>query len=253
MLLVVLGAGASYDSLDTEDVPQQGIDFSWRPPLTSELFDIRKHTFGPILASWADCLPLAQRLRRAVREGVPLEEEMQRVEDDESGHPLGQRQLMALRMYLQEMLWESGHRWAAEASGATHYVELVDRLRKWSIKTGERVSFVTFNYDAMLDRAAGLDAYDVAWSDSLDRYLDDPKFMIFKLHGSVNWGHRISFATASNMFSADSRRYVVENASTFLPLVTGEYVLLHALTQPVNGPSPDQLTMPALALSLIHI
>lgn len=247
MLLVVTGAGASYDSLDPEDVPNQGYDFSWRVPLTSELFDHRKHTFGPILATWSDCVPLAQRLRRAVREKIPLEEEMERIDAAESGHPLGQRQLTALRMYLQETLWESGHRWAAEANGATHYLELVDRLRKWSLSTGQSVTFVTFNYDTMLDRAGGFDI-PTPGNVSLDRYTSDETFRLFKLHGSVNWGRIVNHTPPPNLFFSNARRYVVQQAPALLPNPSDEYVLQSSLETLIDPTQETHLTVPALAL-----
>jgi hypothetical protein len=70
--------------------------------------------------------------------------------------------------------------------GATSYATLVERIRRWHLRTGEPVCFITFNYDTLLDKAAvnvlGLPLTTV------ESFTVHNEYKLFKLHGSVDWG-----------------------------------------------------------------
>lgn len=67
VLLVVLGAGASYDSVNPNDFGSQS-DAAYRPPLAKELFDPRP-AFGVAVSHYPACRPLVAYLRDQVRGG----------------------------------------------------------------------------------------------------------------------------------------------------------------------------------------
>jgi hypothetical protein len=77
MLLVILGAGASYDSIPYEKwATLPSYKWCWQPPLAKDLFEDRDYSFGDVMQSLPECLPLIIRLRRAVDAGRPVEEAM---------------------------------------------------------------------------------------------------------------------------------------------------------------------------------
>jgi hypothetical protein len=63
------------------------------------------------------------------------------------------------------------------------FLDQVNRKRK-----DEQVCFVTFNYDTLLEEA--FISYDRRFA-SVDDYVSNINFMVFKLHGSVNWVREI--------------------------------------------------------------
>ncbi len=61
MLMVVFGAGASYDSFPS-GLPNSTDWEDRRPPLANELFDNRP-AFGPVVSRFPRCQPIISRLR----------------------------------------------------------------------------------------------------------------------------------------------------------------------------------------------
>lgn len=111
MLVVIVGAGASYDSLprDVFDQLALGDVANYRPPLATELFDDRP-AFGMALDKYPQCAALVGELRRLLRGGAQLEQELERYQQESEQYPPLQRQLVAIRFYLQEILWTCGTR-----------------------------------------------------------------------------------------------------------------------------------------------
>lgn len=171
-LFVVLGAGASFDCAGEMFMKEAG----WRPPLVRQLFD---HRFQGILSSYpfaqaaaADIVPLLgdgtfqieHHIASAYRSGT---------------HEIARRKYLALPLYLQEVLYECRNRFA-------HSPDAYDRLVT-GLSDVPHVTFVTLNYDTLLDDR--LDALrprrEMSW------YVDAmPQWSLIKLHGSVDWGYR---------------------------------------------------------------
>src|SRR5438876_186338 len=132
MLLVILGAGASYDSLPLDiidEIPRTELG-AFRPPLAQNLFDDRP-TFGAALDMYPQCTALVSRLRQSVRGGAALEHELERYQEEAQDYPPHLRQLIAIRFYLQEILWTCGTRYRELSHGVTNYVRLLYRLDRW--------------------------------------------------------------------------------------------------------------------------
>jgi hypothetical protein len=107
----------------------------------------------------------------------------------------GQRQLAAVRYYLQCMLGECESLWEREAAqGITNYKSLLDQIERFR-KPTESVCLVTFNYDSMLERALVAVGIRVA---SLEDYVSSDAYKLIKLHGSVNWGRLVSLPGMDN-------------------------------------------------------
>src|SRR6266699_6928498 len=103
MLMVVFGAGASYDSSATHPPPSPGgMPDQYRHsrlPLGDYLFEERP-LFSPILEQFPRALDVAQRLRLLLH-GQNVEGVMEQLRTEADGDPRRHRQLAAIRYYLQ--------------------------------------------------------------------------------------------------------------------------------------------------------
>ncbi len=182
MLLVILGAGASFDSIDSRLVPLAG---RMRPPLARDLFAANDET-KEVLNRFPECRPIVPDLRRAVGRGESVEATLQGFVDEAEQYTTRRRHLAAAQFYLQDLLFSSSKEWPPSHGGVTNYVTLVDRIERWRALHGQAVAYVTFNYDTLLEQACA-DVYGFS-PKSVDDYIADETRPIFKLHGSVNWG-----------------------------------------------------------------
>ena len=152
MLLVIIGAGASFDSYPEKRVPANRTDprrletEHLRPPLAPDLFDTRP-AFMELYEKYDMIGGLVHQLRRS-REN--LETDLEAIQDSVATDPTMQRDLLALRFYLQEAIYSVQNKWRAVTAGVTNYAFLALELRRWSEIAGEPVRFVSFNYDYML-------------------------------------------------------------------------------------------------------
>jgi hypothetical protein len=195
MLLVIFGAGASYDSVyhrpppdaqflgatNSVRVQRFGTYEEFRPPLANQLFDDRP-LFVEIMQTYPACKPLVNLLRGDVR----VEQQLAKFEEQAKTFPARNRQLAAIRYYLHHMLWRCQGFWANEHRGVTNHLTFLDAIERWRYENGEQVCFVTFNYDTMLEEAM-TQLWDWQFTD-LNAYTSHPEYKLIKLHGSVDWG-----------------------------------------------------------------
>ncbi len=178
MLLVVLGAGASYDSVPASPPAEATIES--RPPLSDGLFENRP-VFREAMGSFGECQPIVPLLQR--RHGRSLEEVLQSLVLEAPQYPERYRQLAAVRYYIQYILRRTEDDWLRFASYVTNYRSLLDQISRWR-HPGEPVCLVTFNYDRLIEaalRGAGIAI------DTLPDYVANESFKLFKLHGSIDW------------------------------------------------------------------
>jgi hypothetical protein len=251
MLLVVFGAGASYDS-DPYNRPEYNpasrierlaaIE-EHRPPLANRLFDHRPQ-FIDAMNMFSDCKPLIPHLRRA---GVAVEQELARFQHEAESYPGRESQLGAIRYYLRKAIWECQIRWNGVHAGVTNYLTFLDEVEHWRIENKEKVCFVTFNYDTMLEEAMlQLLHFEV---DSMDRYYLWPNYSLFKLHGSVNWGRVVQAVGRQGRHAPSFFQHLIHSIrSDSHPDVLGEYQLCNRDMEP-NGRA-DVVLYPALSIPL---
>jgi SIR2-like domain len=211
-LLVIFGAGASYDSVDEnlalDEAARTGPQL-FRPPVTADIFSPRS-TFGPVLASLPRLLGLVVELRKRVSVGEALERQLDNVQvRAEAGDAIAAVQLMSLRFYLREVIESCGRTWPTMAYGATNYAWLVGRLDQWARDHSEAVTYVTFNYDTMLEAAFGSELRHGL--NQFSDYMAHPRARLFKLHGSVDWGYRVE---RPGPFDSTDRNWLINSAFT---------------------------------------
>jgi hypothetical protein len=179
MLLVILGAGASADSVQP-DAAIPGESQGWRPPLADELFAPRFHD---MLIKRGGAVVLAERVRTGMSRGETLEQVLARLQADTSD-PRRAGQVLDLQYYFEELLWNCSARWNLVDAGMSNYLTLVNELEDWRVQVGQRIVYVTFNYDMLLEyaltRRFGWNFADVA-----DYLRAD--YAVIKVHGSANW------------------------------------------------------------------
>jgi hypothetical protein len=252
VLLVVLGAGASYDyARDHPPAPPGGRDIlNFRPPLTDALVNS-----GELSRSVLNDVPdrAASALVGALR-GRPASVSLEQWLDQKIGDPEGDnaRELLALRLYLQILLGKCSEEGLEEVSGVTNQAVLVRSIDGWrrSQSKPRPVLYVTFNYDSILDRAL---VTHFRWQPrSLEAYVDRDEFKLFKLHGSWNWkqvtGVRCEYDIPEKVPVAELRRALLDNARSF-PGRLGEIVLSGGNQYAHRfGDGPHRLALPALAI-----
>ena len=200
MLLVIFGAGASFDSFP-ECPPEKVLPAlrpplaanhyeNDRPPLANQLFDNRPN-FIEAMTRFPDCLPLIPQLRRA---GVVVERELADLQQQAATFPPAHRELAAIRFYLHFALWECQKAWSKRHRGITNYSALLREIERWRFCSNERVCFVTFNYDTMLEQAIA-QVLKTNFADFRD-YVSHDDYKLMKLHGSIDWGHEFDWKGA---------------------------------------------------------
>jgi hypothetical protein len=219
MLMVILGAGASYDSARAFPPPEprwggSNQNFSaqppapddaeaWRPPLASELFRDSKQRFGDIVQRYPTLHPVLLRLREPL-DGRSLEEELQLLKDEANGYPQRKRQLFSIRYYLRDLLFEVTNNWR-QRTRFTNYAVLIDQIMQFH-KGDESVCLVTFNYDILLDQALVSFNYK---PQAIEGHFDaHPVLKLFRPHGSVNWARYVDLPPVRNVRNA-SRAYFI--------------------------------------------
>ena len=196
MLLVVFGAGASYDS-DPRLPPakEHRREDKWRPPLTDALFANRDE-FREFTTDFPRILPLVAQLGN-VSPDQPLEAILSRLADEAADYPVRHSELTAVRYYLQRLIWECERYWHPERKGVTNYLGLLDRIQRWRKGGANSALFVTFNYDRLFEYAASYymsDATKIYNNEytTLDAYVSEAAFPLVKVHGSIDWGYRVN-------------------------------------------------------------
>lgn len=186
--MFVFGAGASAFSVFKEDLPDFR-NFAYSPPIANELFSkkfqfhIKKHK-GVELA-----LPSLRACGNDV-EGF-FESEWKGI--IESHNPMVASRHINIIYYLKELFSKISTETINEFYDCNLYSLFVDKIQKYLSKSkNEKVAFVSFNYDTILDHY--LSQFFSAPLDSMTDYVNfnSKPFFLFKPHGSCNWGWKFS-------------------------------------------------------------
>lgn len=203
VLLVIIGAGASYDCIPINEAyareqrpaapcaePRPFLQM--RPPLTKDLASPTVF-YNELASRYPACRPVLSELRRRLgpatgtAQAITLEEALADYAAGREVDPLVGRHLAAIRFYLRDLLWESTEAMLSPVltGGVTNYTELVRRCYRWARSTDGHVCFINFNYDFLLEQACA----DHGWLviDDMGTYTADRHASVLKPHGSVRW------------------------------------------------------------------
>jgi hypothetical protein len=240
MLLVIFGAGASYDSIASLTNIGNAVG---RPPLARHLFTA---TYDGYVERHPVAGPLIAHLRE-LPDGTNLEAELDRIQTEEVPRSFTRRrQVIALRYYLRDVLTVAA-KFEKEAPAQTNYHRLVDRLMRWQEGTGAPIALVSFNYDTMLERAVSVVA-GIPFPD-LASYVANEKLRLFKPHGSVNWGRVIAndVSITKNRSPEDTEAAVLDLAGKSGLELTNEYSVAETSSNPTVG---GRTLLPALTVPI---
>jgi SIR2-like domain len=250
MLMVIFGAGASYDSSPTYTPgmvpPTHSGDSAnnfFRLPLAKDLFENRP-LFMDAIDAFPPCRSIVPRLRDpAVMSGQKsIEAILQRLEEESQTYPRGQQELLAVRCYLHRAIFDCQEHWRGVTRRITNYLSL---LREIEIANKDRhpVCLVTFNYDTLLEDA--LEDLGLRIT-TMDDYFAHPFFRLFKLHGSVNWAQPVNIQIRTNPASINAPLILRELLDRFTELdITGSLVLCNPASMGIVDRGP---VFPAIAV-----
>lgn len=245
--MVILGAGASFDSVPLHSWSPNmlaGVNpgyMNYQPPLANRLFDNRPN-FAAVVARFPRMVAVVPRLRRAMQDSAfSLERELLRIQEEADAYPLHHKALLAIRFYLQQILWECGREWRAESKGATNYADLLTEIDR-RLGPQDRSCIVSFNYDLLVENAFE-DVFGHNFASTSD-YLDLGKWDIVKLHGSVNWSRPVTVANDAHLDADAARNLLIEQAPDIRP---GEWEL-RSPDKPKDSTRASVIYEPALSI-----
>jgi hypothetical protein len=253
MLMVILGAGASYDSAQAyRSVLPRGGGYAnyglnspppvdeggaWRPPLAKDLFLDRYHALGDIVAKYPKLTHILPYLREPSN-GRSVEEMLESLQEEGKDNPESRREFASVRYYLCELLHKVTEEWSSRTNGVTNYAPLVKDILRFN-NPGEEVCLVTFNYDLLLERA--LYTFDFKRRLPEEHFDSHPILKLFKLHGSVGWSRIVELPEGTRLLP----QHLIEQADTIQ--LSDKFVLANA-TSPYDMHNFGKPIFPAIAI-----
>jgi hypothetical protein len=243
MLMVILGAGASYDSAQAYQVNRNpAVDSMldagrpWRPPLAKDLFLDRHNVLGEIVKKYPKLAHILPYLRETPKDRS-VEQVLESLQKDGKGKPESQREFASVRFYLCELLHKITEEWSSITNGVTNYAPLVRDILRYN-HTDEQVCLVTFNYDLLLERA--LYTFDFKVRQPEEHLDSHPILKLFKLHGSVGWSRLVDLPLGRFL-----PQHLIEEADTIQ--VSDNFILANA-TNPREMHNFAKPLFPAIAI-----
>jgi len=233
MLMVVLGAGASYDSslayrpvypggggyasfASTAPRPDDG--GPWRPPLAKDLFLDRHHALGGIVTNYPKLSHILPYLREPSN-SRSVEEILESLQEEGKDNPESQREFASVRYYLCELLHKVTEGWLEKTNRVTNYAPLLRDVLRFN-RSPEPVCLVTFNYDLLLENA--LFTFNFKLNTPELHLGSHPILKLFKLHGSTNWSRLVKGQHGNRL----QPQHIIEQADTIK--VSDTFVLANA-------------------------
>jgi hypothetical protein len=251
MLMVIFGAGASFDSSLTYPFgttpPGAAAEDHYnafnRPPLARELFANRP-LFINTIDFFPQCKTIVPKLRApGVLSGEKsIETLLQEIEEEANTYSRARQELAAVQCYLQRAISDCQTYWRVATRGITNYLSLLREIERTN-KGGEPVCLVTFNYDTLLEDALQHFGYKFYRMEDYAERLEP--FRLFKLHGSVDWGQIVENqlpADISLQHPASVLTYLIDHAAELR--VSNEFVVCGASIGVANG----RPVFPAIAI-----
>jgi len=251
MLMVILGAGASYDSAQAYRpvLPRGGgsqnfgisapppVDEPWRPPLAKDLFLNRHGVLSEIVTKYpklTHILPFS----REPSKGRSVEEVLESLKEEGKNNEEMQRELASVRFYLCDLLYKISDEWKKRTDGVTNYAPLIGDILRFN-RSNEEVCLITFNYDLLLEHA--LHTFGFKRRLPEEHFDSHPILKLFKLHGSVDWSRIVELPEGTRL----QPQHLIEQAHTIK--LSNKFVLANA-TSPYDMHNFGKPIFPAIAI-----
>jgi hypothetical protein len=250
--MIILGAGASYDSaaayrpanptggghanFGTPALPPYD-GGPWRPPLAKDLFLDRHHEIGLIVSRYPKLAHILPYLREP-SDGRTVEQMLESFQEESSNNTETKRELASVRFYLCELFSKITEEWSAQTNGVTNFAPLIRDALRFNT-TNEEICLVTFNYDGLLERA--LYSFDFKGRTPQEHFDSHPTLKLFKLHGSVGWSRLVDLPGATRL----SPQAIIDEVARFR--ISEKFVLANA-TNPQEAFRFEQPLFPAIAI-----
>jgi hypothetical protein len=179
-LIVVVGAGASYDC------SRSLRDDEFKPPLVTLLFDGRT-SFAKILHEYTLAEQAAADIRPAIASGATAIEEFLRTRLRDAEDAYARQRYWQVPLYLQHLMHTVSQ---TDGHGYTIQPDNYDALLNAALVLDE-VVFISLNYDTLLDDR--LFAYPPGLENIYSYIHDRRNWSLIKVHGSVNWGRPLEW------------------------------------------------------------
>lgn len=184
MLMVIAGAGASYDSVPARAPGKSSLEEA-RLPLADALFEPRA-MFEEVQRALPTVMPIVPALQ-VRRNNQSVEDVLALFQAQDADYSDRKRQLAAVRFYLQTVISQCEDLWYRTRRVPTNMMALFDQIESMRRQRAHAL-FVTFNYDRLIEDALGNRGYRV---DTIPDLIHDGQPPLFKLHGSVDWAHPV--------------------------------------------------------------
>lgn len=187
--LIILGAGASYDSA-------YGInDNSLRSPLANNLFDDQ---FDPVLMTYTGANNFSSELAHTKDIEAFFQAKWENIKKHHD--PITLSKIINVQYYLHDLFLRISKKMGQPKR--SNYNTLVNLVHAHTVSTGEHVLFVTFNYDLLLEEAL---CRTLKYQfNSLNDYVNykDRKLLLFKPHGSCNFIRKLDASIIEHIQSS---------------------------------------------------
>lgn len=179
-VVVVIGAGAS-KFCSNGLLP---FDQGWQPPLANELFMFReaRRNIWPLIEPYPGAQSIAALIQTAMRKrgdaSWNIEAELSALATHD--HPAVRETFKQVPAYLRDYLQTVCNKYMGAAGS---YIVLLKTL---VADTNHNVTFVSLNYDTLLERA--IERFDAtACFREEEDFISHPQIKVIKPHGSVDW------------------------------------------------------------------
>lgn len=244
MLMVIFGAGASYDSAQAYrpvypgggsyganfSAPSPARDEPWRPPLAKDLFLDKHHELGSIVGRYPKLTHILPYLREPSG-GRSVEQMLESLQEEGKDNPESKKELASVQFYLCDLFRRVTDEWSTRTDGVTNYAALIRDILRFNTG-GDRICLVTFNYDLLLERA--LYTFGFKRNDPEVHLDSHPLLKLFKLHGSVDWSRVVELPEGTRLLP----QHLIEQADTIQ--LSDKFVLAN----PTNPHEMDKFGKP---------
>ncbi len=184
MLLIIFGAGASYDC----DEDTISISNRVKIPLANDLINKDLTYVQEAMTRWPGAVSLLNRLvalKTKIQIDFNLEEAL--YSELQRGNTSVQAQLLSFKFYIHDIIRNAERQVRSNNQGNTNYTALLNLLQLNEIDTKFGISLVTFNYDTLIDTAC-TQTYPTWEFDKFEDYISGFDLVkLYKPHGSLSW------------------------------------------------------------------